>query len=234
MPGQDLAAVDAAIEEEVGRFMAEGPTADEIERIVTTRKADFIRGAERVGGFGGKSDILAQNEVYLGDPGDYQTTLARWQAADAEALRAVAGKWMAKGHYALEVHPFDDYTTTENVVDRSSIPTPGPAPEVRFDEFERFELSNGLRAGPPERGAGGQPPLDGQCGFRRRSVQPARNSQPGHGHARRGHQHPHSARNQRRAVLAGRHARVRVQSGRIDGIHVGAEREAGAVARPVR
>jgi zinc protease len=145
MPGQDLAAVDAAIEEEVGRFMAEGPTADEIERIVTSRKADFIRGAERVGGFGGKSDILAQNEVYLGDPGFYQTTLARWEAADAEALRAVAGKWMAKGHYALEVHPFDDYTTTENVVDRSSIPTPGPAPEVRFDEFERFELSNGLR-----------------------------------------------------------------------------------------
>ena len=145
MPGQDLAAVDAAIEEEVGRFMAEGPTADEIERIVTTRKADFIRGAERVGGFGGKSDILAQSEVYLGDPGYYQTTLARWEAADAEALRAVAGKWMAKGHYALEVHPFDDYTTTENVVDRSSIPTPGPAPEVRFDEFERFELSNGLR-----------------------------------------------------------------------------------------
>jgi zinc protease len=145
MPGQDLAEVDAAIEEEVGRFMAEGPTADEIERIVTSRKADFIRGAERVGGFGGKSDILAQNEVYLGDPGFYQTTLARWEAADAEALRAVAGKWMAKGHYALEVHPFDDYTTTENVVDRSSIPTPGPAPEVRFDEFERFELSNGLR-----------------------------------------------------------------------------------------
>ena len=145
MPGQDLAAVDAAIEEEVGRFMAEGPTADEIERIVTTRKADFTRGAERVGGFGGKSDILAQNEVYLGDPGFYQTTLARWEAADAEVLRVVAGKWMAKGHYALEVHPFDDFTTTENVVDRSSIPTPGPAPEVRFDEFERFELSNGLR-----------------------------------------------------------------------------------------
>jgi len=145
MPGQDLAAVDAAIEEEVGRFLAEGPTADEIERIVTTRKADFIRGAERVGGFGGKSDILAQNEVYLGDPGAYRTTLERWEAVEAGALKAVANKWMAKGHYALEVHPFDDYSTSEDVVDRSAIPDPGPAPEVRFDDFERFELSNGLR-----------------------------------------------------------------------------------------
>jgi len=153
MPGQDLAAVDAAIEEEVSRFLAKGPTADEIERIVTTRKAAFIRGAERVGGFGGKSDILAQNEVYLGDPGFYQTTLARWDAVDAAALQAVASKWMAKGHYALEVHPFEDYTTTENVVDRSAIPSPGPAPEVRFDDFERFELPNGLRVVLAERSA---------------------------------------------------------------------------------
>ena len=153
MPGQDLAAVDAAIEEEVARFLAEGPTADEMERIVTTRKADFIRGIERVGGFGGKSDILAQNEVYLGDPGFYRTTLARWEAADAAALTAVANKWMAKGHYALEVHPFEEYSTTENTVDRSAIPAPGPAPEVAFDDFERFELSNGLRVVLAQRGA---------------------------------------------------------------------------------
>jgi zinc protease len=153
MPGQDLAAVDAAIEEEVARFLAEGPTADELERIVTTRKADFIRGIERVGGFGGKSDILAQNEVYLGDPGSYRTTLARWETADAAALTAAANKWMARGHYALEVHPFDEYSTAENTVDRSAIPAPGPAPEMAFDDFERFELSNGLRVVLAQRGA---------------------------------------------------------------------------------
>jgi len=145
MPGQDLAAVDTAIEEEVSRFLAEGPTADEIERIVTTRKAGFIRGAERVGGFGGKSDILARNEVYLGDPGAYQTTLAGWEAANASDIKAVANKWMAKGQYIMEVHPFDEYTTSEDNVDRSAIPGPGPAPEVSFDDFGRFELSNGLR-----------------------------------------------------------------------------------------
>ena len=145
MPGQDLAEVDAAIEEEVARFLAEGPTDEELERIVTTRKADFTRGVERVGGFGGKSDILAQNEVYLGDPGFYKVTLSRWEAADPEALKQVANKWMARGHYALEVHPFEEFRTAENTVDRSAIPEPGPAPEVSFDDFERFELSNGLR-----------------------------------------------------------------------------------------
>ncbi len=153
MPGQDLAAVDMAIEEEVERFLADGPTGEEIERIVTMRKAGFMRGAERVGGFGGKSDILAQNEVYLGDPGSYQTTLARWEAADAKVLTEAAREWMGRGQYIMEVHPFDEYTTAEDLVDRSAIPAPGAAPEVRFDDFERFELSNGLRVVLAERRA---------------------------------------------------------------------------------
>ena len=145
MPGQDLAEVDAAIEEEVARFLADGPTDEELERIVTTRKADFIRGAERVGGFGGKSDILARNEVYLNDPGFYRTILERWETADADALTTAAREWMTRGQYIMEVHPFDEYSMGENLVDRSAIPIPGDAPKVGFDDFERFELSNGLR-----------------------------------------------------------------------------------------
>jgi len=144
MPGQDLAEVDAVIEEEVTRFLKEGPTAAELERIVTTRKADFIRGAERVGGFGGKSDILARNQVYLDDPGFYKTILKRWDTAETGDLKAAANRWMARGHYVMEVHPFEEFVASENTVDRSAIPTPGPAPEVSFADFERFELSNGL------------------------------------------------------------------------------------------
>jgi len=153
MPGQDLAEVDAVIEEEVSRFLKEGPTEEELERIVTTRKADFIRGAERVGGFGGKSDILARNQVYLDDPGFYKTILKRWDAAEAGDLKTAANRWMARGHYVMEVHPFDEFVASENTVDRSAIPTPGPAPEVSFDDFERFELSNGLRVVLAERSA---------------------------------------------------------------------------------
>jgi zinc protease len=145
MPGQDLAVLDAAIEEEVSRFLADGPTDDELTRIVTARKAGFIRGMERVGGFGGKSDILARNQVYLNNPDYYKTTLDRWQAAQGEALRSVANEWMARGHYALEVHPFDQHTASEDTVDRSGIPEAGDPPVVSFDEFERFQLSNGLK-----------------------------------------------------------------------------------------
>ena len=47
LPGQDLATIDAAIEEEVQRFRKKGPTAEELNRIRTTRRADFIRGLAR-------------------------------------------------------------------------------------------------------------------------------------------------------------------------------------------
>ena len=144
MPGQDLAEVEAAIDEEVVRFLAEGPTGDELERITTARSAAFVRGAERVGGFGGKSDILAQNEVYLGDPGAYRETLEVWETARSKDLTAAANKWMARGQYVLEVHPFAEYSVTESTVDRSKFPDVGAPPAVNFDDFERAELSNGL------------------------------------------------------------------------------------------
>ena len=89
LPGQDLAAIDAAIQDEIDRFLEEGPTQEELDRIRTTRRAGFIRGIERVGGFGGKSDILAQNQVYLGDPGAFKTTLKRWDEARLSDLSRV-------------------------------------------------------------------------------------------------------------------------------------------------
>ena len=35
--------------------------------------ARFIRGIERIGGFGGKSDILARSQVFGDSPDAYQT-----------------------------------------------------------------------------------------------------------------------------------------------------------------
>ena len=144
MPDQDLAAVEAAIDEEVERFLADGPSRDELTRITTRRKAAFVRGAERVGGFGGKSDILATNEVYLGDPGAYKDTLRVWDTVKANELTTVADKWMARGQYVLEVQPYEERTVAESTVDRSRLPDVGEQPQVRFDTFERGQLSNGL------------------------------------------------------------------------------------------
>ena len=76
--GVDAARVEAAVQEELQRFLAQGPTRAELERAKTTVRAGFIRGLERIGGFGGKADVLASCEVFEDDPACYQN---RWSAS---------------------------------------------------------------------------------------------------------------------------------------------------------
>jgi zinc protease len=144
-PGEDLAKVERAVDEELARFLAKGPTKRELQRVQTEALAGFIRGVERIGGFGGKSDVLAQDQVFLNDPTYYRTSLRRQQSATTEDVRRVAREWLSDGVYTLEVHPFAEYGTNTSAVDRSKPPVPGPAPETRFPDLKRATLSNGLK-----------------------------------------------------------------------------------------
>ncbi len=75
--GHNLDEIEKAIDEEMARFLKDGPTPDELQRVQTQYLANFLRGIERIGGFGGKSDRLAQYEIYTGDAGNYKVTLKR-------------------------------------------------------------------------------------------------------------------------------------------------------------
>ncbi|MDO8549470.1 MAG: pitrilysin family protein, partial [Ignavibacteria bacterium] len=100
-PGEDLGKIENAIDEELGKFLKEGPTQDELNRIKTQHLAGFIRGIERIGGFGGKSDILAQSEVYGGSPDYYKKNLQFVEDAKTSDLKEAANKWLTKGAYIL-------------------------------------------------------------------------------------------------------------------------------------
>jgi zinc protease len=143
-PGQDLAQVEKELNEELARFLKDGPTAEELQRVKTEYAAEFIRGIERIGGFGGKSDRLAQSQVFRGDPAAYKVSLKRVQNATAEDLKAAANRWLADGVYVLEVHPFPEYKTTTGA-DRSKAPEPGPGPDLKLPKLQRATLSNGLK-----------------------------------------------------------------------------------------
>ncbi len=143
-PGGDLAEVERALDEELARFLADGPTPQELERVKTDRRARFIRGVERIGGFGGKSDILAQSEVYGGSPDYHKVTQRRIATATAADLQQAAQRWLSDGVFILEVRPFPEYGTVESSVDRSQLPEPGEPPEVSFPELQRTTLANGL------------------------------------------------------------------------------------------
>jgi zinc protease len=144
-PGLDIARVEKAIDAELARFLAQGPTAAELERAKVQRRAGFIRGIERIGGFGGKSDVLAQGQVFAGRPDFYRVRLQRIAAATPQQLRSAALRWLSDGVYTLEVQPFPELAATDSGVDRSKPPEPGPPPKAKFPELQRDTLSNGLK-----------------------------------------------------------------------------------------
>jgi len=144
-PGVEPARVEKALDEEMARFLAAGPTADEVRRVRTEYFANFARGVDRIGGFGGKSDVLAMSQVYLGDPGAYKIKLARERTATPVEIQAAARRWLADGKYVLEVRPFGDLENATAKADRSAPPVPGTPPELRLPKLERATLSSGLQ-----------------------------------------------------------------------------------------
>ena len=143
-PNGDHELVKKAINEELERFLKDGPSKSEMRRAKMKLRSSFLRGLEKVGGFGGKSDILAQNAVYTGDPGYYKKSLQIIEDASREDIMSVANKWLSRGTYNLEVHPTEKLVSNEEGVDRSSVPVTETFPESKFIKFQKETLSNGL------------------------------------------------------------------------------------------
>jgi zinc protease len=144
-PGVDLKKVEESLDDELNKFLKEGPTEKELERVKTEYEASFIRGIERIGGFGGKSDILAQNQVFGGSPDYYKKVLNWVRNATPKNLKDVANEWLSDGVYILEVHPYPELKAIPSDVERSKLPEPGPAPEIKFPDLQKAQLKNGLK-----------------------------------------------------------------------------------------
>jgi len=144
-PDGRLAPINKGVQEELDRFLKDGPTAEELERVKTAYEAHLVRGLDRIGGFGGKSDILAHGQVFTGNPDQYRLSLERVRKATALDLRDAARRWLSDGLYQLEVLPYPDYKTSTAAVDRSKLPDVGQTPDLKLPAFQRMTLSNGLK-----------------------------------------------------------------------------------------
>ncbi|RPH93497.1 MAG: insulinase family protein, partial [Lysobacterales bacterium] len=152
--GSALDEVDDLIDQELARFLRDGPGPEELQRAKTRIRASRVRGLERIGGFDGKATTLAQGELYDGNPAFYATALAWIDQATAEDVRATAQRWLAGGRYQLDVLPWPEYTEDPPGVDRSAgLPPVGALPELSFPAVQRASLANGLAVVLAERSA---------------------------------------------------------------------------------
>jgi zinc protease len=146
-PGGDPHKVEQALDEEVARLLAQGPTRAELDRIKTTEYASTIRSIERIDGSGGKAAILGSSQLYGGSPDFYKQSLRWIRAATPADLQRVAKQWLSDGVFVLNVEPFPEYhpAAAADAADRSKPPEVGAPPALSLPPLERATLANGLK-----------------------------------------------------------------------------------------
>lgn len=143
-PNVDPAEVEREMDSVVSEALEKGVTAEEIARSQNRNLAGFLRGTERLGGFGGRSDILAESMTYGGAPDFYLQKLEWMATATPNDVKLTANKWLKANHYTMLVKPFDKLTAGKTDVNRKILPDLNAPPEIKFPDIQRAKLKNGL------------------------------------------------------------------------------------------
>jgi len=145
-PGVDVAVVEKELDKVLGTLLQQGPAPAELQRAQSRAQADFVRGIERLGGFGGRSDVLAESMTFGGSPTMYLDRLEVMAKATPTDVKAAAKKWVGDAnHYTLIVSPYPALKSGQTAVNRKTLPILGDAPAVNFPAVQRATLSNGLQ-----------------------------------------------------------------------------------------
>ncbi len=144
-PDVNPADVEREIDQVMNELLEKGVTAEELQRVQNRNLADFLRGSERLGGFGGRSDILAESQTYGGSPDFYLARLEAMATATTGDVKNTANKWLRANHYTMIVKPFPKLTAGRSNVDRKILPALGNASDVKFPAVQRAQLKNGLK-----------------------------------------------------------------------------------------
>ncbi|HEY0170965.1 MAG TPA: pitrilysin family protein [Pyrinomonadaceae bacterium] len=102
-PGHETEAIRATIREEVERLAAEGPSAEEMEKLHNMMLNDSVRSRQSSLY---RAQRLAEYTLYDGDPTLLNTELERYLAVTPEEIRAAVGRFLlTDNHSIIEVVP---------------------------------------------------------------------------------------------------------------------------------
>jgi len=144
-PGASLSEIEKIVTAEISRLAREGPAPAELARAQTKWEYNFVTGLERIGGFGGKADLLNSYNTFLGDPGKFQFDQNRYKNATASDVRKAVARWLnTPNRLLVRFHPEKSGRASEVALDRSKPPALGADTPFRAPEVKAARLPNGL------------------------------------------------------------------------------------------
>lgn len=162
-PGVDANLVAKRLDEIVADLIANGPTADEVQRVATTAVSGRISGLESVGGFGGKAVALASGELYSDDPAFFKKQLEETARVTPAQVQAAGKKWLSRPSLTIMVEPGqrEAYQEAQAVPaaakpaegaaraepfkgTRGALPGVSQIGDLDFPDVSRSKLSNGV------------------------------------------------------------------------------------------
>ena len=145
-PGASLDDIQRVIATEISRLAKLGPTTQELNRAKTKREYNFITGLERIGGFGGKADLLNQYNTYLGNPAKFEWDIQRYRGLDAAAVKSAAARWLdTDKRVVLRFHPETSAPAQGAAIDRTKKPDAGADRPFKTPDVQTAKLDNGLQ-----------------------------------------------------------------------------------------
>jgi zinc protease len=145
-PGASLSQVEQTVTDEITLLAHDGPTPAELNRAKTKWEFQYITGLERIGGFGGKADMLNTYNTFLGDPDKFAADVQRHRAVTPEGLRQIAAQWLdTRNRVLVRFHPESFSAETAAAIDRSKQPELGADRPFLAPEVKSAKLDNGLQ-----------------------------------------------------------------------------------------
>ncbi|KQW83903.1 M16 family metallopeptidase [Brevundimonas sp. Root1279] len=157
-PGQDAAEVGRRLDAIVADFIANGPTEEEVARVATRYVSSRIQSLEQVNG---KANVLAEGQLYAGDPDHYKKELAEYASVTPAEVTAAMQRWLTRPVFDMTISPgereaYDEAAAAPSGatpvpaaeiqrVAREPMPAIGQVPDLQFPAVERATLSNGVK-----------------------------------------------------------------------------------------
>jgi len=104
-PDTSLTVLQGAIQAQLARLAADGPTARELAQAKNAIEAAFLERLEGLSGFGGKAASLNSYYYLTGDPDYFAQDLARYQAVSAADIQRVVRTYLLKPKVVVSVVP---------------------------------------------------------------------------------------------------------------------------------